>query len=314
MVEGKNCIDVRVVSAQRVGLMIVVFGSVNADFVVKVPSLPLPGETVLGTGHTVGPGGKGANQALSARRALDKVGAATEVTFVGAVGRDELAEVALSQLIAHGVNLSVARFADTPTGAAFISVDDKGENCIALSPGTNALVAADQLDGLDLSADTLLICQREVPMGQIAVALDKVKAVGGTTVFNVAPAGALEEDVLKLVDHLVVNEIELNEIGARFDLSGSPQVLGEALARLSGGKVVVTLGSAGAIGSDSQGTIVVETVPVAVVDTTGAGDAFVGAYAAAVRRGLSYKEALETGVLAGSEACTWMGAQPPMSD
>lgn len=293
--------------------MIVVFGSVNADFVVAVPTLPLPGETVMGSGHAVGPGGKGANQALSAKRALVGARSNIEVHFVGAVGEDQLAEVALSQLSARGVVLDVARFDDVPTGAAFINVDAKGENSIALSPGTNALVAADQLDALELTSETMLICQREVPMEQIALALGKVKAAGGVTVFNVAPAGPVSKEVLKLIDHLVVNEIELNEIAARFNLQGAPHFLGQALADISGGKVVVTLGGVGAIGCTSRETINIEAVPVEVVDTTGAGDAFVGAYAAAIHRAMGFEMALESGVMAGSEACTWMGAQPPMA-
>lgn len=290
--------------------MIVVFGSVNADFVVEVPTLPLPGETVLGSGHTVGPGGKGANQALSAKRAMAAARADSDVHFVGAVGRDQLADVALAQLIKRDVSLTVERCDDVPTGAAFISVDARGENCIALSPGANALVNADQLAALPLNTDTVLICQREVPMAQVVTALKMVKATGGTTIFNVAPAGPVSRDILALVDHLVVNEIELGEIASGFELRGDASFLGQSLAALSGGHVVVTLGAKGAIVCGEFDTVEAKAVPVDVVDTTGAGDAFVGAYGAAICRGIERGMALEIGVMAGSEACTWMGAQP----
>src|SRR4051794_33156959 len=222
--------------------MIIVFGSINVDFVTRVERIPQPGETVLGPSYAVIPGGKGANQALAARRA------GSQVMLVGAVGQDPFAGIALSLLHEDGVDLAHVARVEPPTGAAFISVDDHGENAIVVASGANAEVLAGQTDGLDFSKRDTLLLQREVPEAQAAKAAARMRQAGGRVVLNAAPAGPISPELLASLDVLVVNEHEVLVVGEALGLSGDPDTVARAIDNRHGVATIVTLGAQGAIG------------------------------------------------------------------
>jgi ribokinase len=288
--------------------MIVVFGSINVDLVTRVEKIPTPGETVLGPAYAVIPGGKGANQALAARRA------GARVAFVGATGRDSFATEALRLLRAESVELGALVETAAPTGAAFIAVDPRGENAIVVAAGANALAKAAQLEAVPWRAGDILLLQRETSdvEGEAAAAL--ARRAGAKVILNLAPAGAIARRYLDLVDVLVMNEHEAAFLAATLALphSTDPDQVARAIDRDFGIACIVTLGAAGAIGWQNGRPSCTGALPIEVVDTTAAGDAFVGAFAAAFGGGAPFDAALAYGVAAGSLACTKPGAQPSL--
>ncbi len=284
--------------------MITVFGSLNADLVCPVEHLPAPGETVTGPGYSVVPGGKGANQALAAALA------GAPVRFVGAVGRDGFREPALSSLKTGGVDLSALADSDRQTACAFIGVDPKGENQIIVASGANLDARAAQLEGLSLGAGDLLLLQMEVTPAENWRAVEIAKAAGARVVLNLAPAGVVPPPVLQQVDVLIVNETEASQLAAQL---GLPETAPEQIAaRLAADFVrccIVTLGAAGVAAFGTGGTHRLPALAVEVVDTTAAGDAFVGGFAAALHRGAPMDAALAQGIVAGGLACRKLGAQ-----
>jgi ribokinase len=287
--------------------MIIVFGSINLDLITRVTRIPGPGETTLGDDYATSPGGKGANQALAARRAGAKV------ALVGATGGDAFATAALALLKADGVDLSATREVAAPTGAAFIAVDAHGENAIVVASGANRRAKAAQLDGLAIGAGDILVLQRETPPPEVEAAAIDAKAKGARVVLNLAPAGPPSERLLKAVDFLIVNEHEALTLGQALKLTTrEPEEVAAHVERTLGVASIVTLGAAGAVGYSKSGRCAAPAPPVTVVDTTGAGDAFVGAFAAALQRGLAFEAALRRGLAAGSLACAKAGAQPSM--
>ena len=267
---------------------IVVLGSVNLDLSATVARLPAPGETI--TGATLGrfPGGKGANQALAARR----LGA--HVQLVACVGDDAAADEALAMLREGGVDLSRVRvLEDSQTGIALICVDSSGENQIVVAPGANAVMdpATLQLDPADA-----LICQLEIPADAIARAADEFE---GFFCANLAPAKQIDATVLQRADLVIVNETEAAWYG-------------DTLAACSG-LVAITYGARGA-SLRKAGAILAEAVPPAVtaVDTVGAGDAFTAALTVALVEGQEPATALRFACAAGAVAATRAGAQPSL--
>ena len=249
---------------------VVVLGSANLDVVLDVRDLPRPGETVLARGRTTGPGGKGCNQAVAAARC----GART--VFVGAVGDDDAGGLLRRELDDAGVRPALTP-SRRPTGTAYVVVDHRGENAIVVDPGANAdLVALDDGQRRELRDARVLLCQLEVPLGTVAAALG---VAGGLRVLNAAPAQRLPPEVTDRVDVLVVNE---HEALAGLDSAATTleRAVGRLLERVP--EVVVALGADGAlVAQRGAATTHVPAVPVrTVVDTTGAGDAFCGAYAA----------------------------------
>ena len=279
--------------------MILVFGSINVDLVVPVGRLPLPGETVLGGDYALLPGGKGANQALAARRA------GADVALAGAVGADRFAAIALNPLRAAGVDTSLVRVADRPTGLAAIMVADGGENLIAVASGANALVRAADVPGDRLRPATLLVAQMEVPPAETAAMIGRARARGGRVLLNLAPALPVDPAVLPDIDLLVANA------GEAAALAAPPA----ALARRLRQGLVVTRGAAGAISFlAAADRLEVPALPIAAVDTTGAGDAFVGVLAAALDQGVRLEIALRRAAAAAGLACLERGAQAAMPD
>jgi len=291
--------------------MIIVFGSVNVDFVTRVNAIPKPGETVLGPGYDVIPGGKGANQALAARRA------GAHVMMIGAVGKDPFAQIGTALMDDAGVDLSAMAHVDAPTGAAFITVDAKGENAITVASGANAFASAKSLAHVSLGPKDTLLMQREVPEAEQIEAARFARAKGARVLLNVAPAGAIAEDLVKLVDILIMNEHEAMSVALGMGFScDTPEANARMIANERSISTIVTVGSEGAIGWTGGVRRHVPAFPVTVVDTTAAGDAFCGSFAAALDAGFGFTGALGRGVAAGSLACTRHGAQPslPLKD
>ena len=282
--------------------MILSFGAINLDIIASVERLPRAGETVLGPGYRTLPGGKGANQALAARRA------GAEVQLVGCVGRDAFAEPALAELSAAGVGLDhLVRHDDAPTGCALICVDPRGENQIAVALGANAELKAEHVPDALLGRGAILLLQREVTVAEIWTVARRAAARGVRVLLNLAPAGEVPADVLRAVEWVVLNEGEAAELAQAqgFGAAGDAAALAHAL----GIGVVTTLGARGIAACRSEARWHVAALPIAPVDTTGAGDAAVGAFAAALDRGLDPGEALRWASVAGALACLAPGAQ-----
>jgi len=269
--------------------MITVIGSINLDIVATGPSLPRPGETVTGARLARHPGGKGANQALAARR----LGA--EVRLVCAVGADDMAEEALKLLQAGGVGLSdVQHVNGETTGVALIGVDGKsGENLIIVCPGANAALRPDDVESLDI---THMMGVLEVPVPALLAA---AKQASGFVSLNLAPALPVPDELLAEADLISVNETEAETYGDRLHTSGA--------------LIAVSLGSEGAV-LYKDGTEIARAAPpqVHVVDTVGAGDTFTAALTVALIEGQAPQDALAFAVSAGALACTRAGAQPSL--
>lgn len=285
--------------------MVVVFGSINLDLVTRVPRLPMPGETLIGSGFATYPGGKGANQALAAARA------GAIVRMFGAVGRDAAAESALALLRAANVDVGGVQVVDSPTGCASVLVDDNGENAIVVVPGANERVDVSVIpDGL-LAQGNVLLLQHEVPAPANAALIARAERSGVRILLNAAPARPLSRDLLAAIDTLVVNQTEAAGLATALGWPTEASAFAAAAAaEVDGLAVVVTLGAAGAVGIVGHDAIRVAAPPVSVIDTTGAGDAFVGAYAAALDAGKDRATSIRMATAAGSLACTAHGAQP----
>ena len=279
--------------------MILVFGSINIDLVVPVPILPRPGETVLGGDYALLPGGKGANQALAARRA------GAEVVLAGAVGEDGFADAALENLRRDGVGLDPVRRVAQATGCAAIMVGDGGENLIAVAPGANREASAAAVPDALLGPETTVLCQNEAPMAESAALIRRGRVRGVRGILNLAPAGPIPTDLLPELDFLIVNETEAAVLDA--DPAASARALRQAL--------ILTLGARGATAFLADGArVAVPALPIAPVDTTGAGDTFVGVLAAGLDAGLALEPALRWASAAAGLACLAQGAQTAMPD
>ena len=281
---------------------IVVLGSLNLDLVVTVPRLPQPGETVLGQQLSQYPGGKGANQAVAAARL------GGQVALVGRVGNDSFGASLITNLESNGVDASgVAVDAAEPTGAALIYVEEGGQNMIAVAPGANATVGPGdaQRAVARLGPRDLLVMQLEIPIAVIEQAALAARRAGASILLNAAPAQGLEPGLLSQLDTLVVNEREANALVDQKDPS-----LAAAALHTNGPKIViVTLGPSGSLFCDETGVHRVEPFPVKAIDTTGAGDAFMGALAVGIARGLATGAAVRFANAAGAAASSSLGAQ-----
>ena len=283
--------------------MILVAGSANLDFVVQVPQIPAPGETVLGRDLAFFPGGKGANQAIASARAG---GAPTDMLL--ALGDDWFAEPIESSLAAAGVRTHLVRVPDKRTGAAFITVSDDAENSITVAPGAN-----NELSIADLPSTanySHLLLQLETPISVVTEYARAAKTQGTKVVLNAAPAQSLAAELLALIDILIVNEGELAVV------AGYDGDIASCLERVQVPCVIVTLGSRGCCAREDGNIISQEGIAVTAVDTTAAGDTFCGVLVAALSQGQSLQQALERANAAGALACTQLGAQSsiPSSD
>ena len=297
-------------------MAVIVFGSTNVDIALPVVELPRPGETVLTASYRAVPGGKGCNQAVAAA----KLGKAFDVPvqMVGAVGQDAWASIPLDAMTAVGIDVRDVMRLPQPTALAAVMVATSGENSIVVASGANFHVRAEQL--ARMTHGDVLVCQMEVLAEETAAALLKAKADGATTVLNLAPYGKLPVEARGAVDYWVVNELEGNALATELGLRGGiaeiePVAAARALAEPLAANVVLTLGSHGAVAATSVGeTWRVPTLTVDAVDTTGAGDAFVGGLAVALADEQSVPDALRSASAAGGLACTGFGAQEGLQD
>lgn len=289
---------------------LIVVGSANQDYIVRVPAPPGPGETVLATSLLKQPGGKGANQAVAAARL------GGDVSFVASVGDDDDGAQLIRQLRSEGVDTAnVEIISRGRTGLALVSVYDSGENSITVVPGTNFALTSDRVRRTigrvaDETGAAIMIAQAEVLPEIFASAIRAAQVAGTRVIFNLAPFQPVEAELLAVCDPLVVNEAEASGLlgWAVHGAVGAEQAVQELRGRAR--SVVVTVGADGACwGDDRSSGHVPAATGVHAVDTTGAGDAFVGAVAVELASGASLEDAVVVGVQAGTFAVTSPGAQ-----
>jgi ribokinase len=283
--------------------MIVVFGSINLDLIGKVSRIPKPGETVPGTSFATAAGGKGANQALAARRA----GAA--VRMIGSAGKDSMGDQALALLAEGGVDLSDVRRSDAAQGVAMIFVDEAGENVIGILPGANGEVSIEDAERTlaGLTSNDVLVVQQEIQPGSTIRALSVARDRGARSILNTAPFLGTTREAAKRADIVVANETEFALLAGEGDLDDKMRGYVEATKRT----IIVTLGPDGAKALTPEGrAITVPAMVVQPVDTVGAGDTFVGYLAAGLEAGLDLEAAMRRAAVAASLACLKPGAQP----
>ncbi|MGO4524098.1 ribokinase [Microvirga sp. 2MCAF35] len=300
--------------------MIVIFGSINMDLVARVQRIARPGETVLSRRADSFFGGKGANQAVAAARVSH--GGPLRVAMVGAIGNDPFGKACLKNLEENGVDVGAIRMTDEPTGCAFITVDETGENAITVASGANMALRAADLPKNLLTAATVLVLQMEVSIADSLEVAARARRAGVKVVWNFAPVPAVKErsavaELLAVTDVLVVNEHEALAIA---DMVGEPSgddylKAGSAISQSFGPTCIVTAGSRGAyaITPDSARTHATAR-PITPVDTTGAGDTFVGVLANGLAEGLEIGRAMERACAAASLSCLTAGAQAGMPE
>jgi ribokinase len=292
---------------------IVVIGSLNADLVVRLERMPAPGETVIGTDFGVFSGGKGANQAC----AVGRLGAAS--TMVGRVGADHYGEWLKDSLASSGVDVSfIQKDMTVSSGTAVISVDAGAQNQIIIIPGANGAFLPEHLEQcVDLIASAgIVLLQLEIPQATVEAAARLAKASGAIVILDPAPAQHVSDEILRLVNYLTPNETELAALTGVRDLkkiSREDASIGAQSLRARGArKVIVKMGSLGALLVDDNQELFWPAFPVAAVDTTAAGDAFNAAFAVALSMGRSEFEAGEWATAAAACSVTRKGAQPSL--
>lgn len=291
---------------------VAVVGSINTDFVVRSSAFPRPGETIIGESFATYGGGKGANQAIAAAR----LGATVE--FFGAIGQDAQSLERLEDLRADGVGTeNISRVAGYG-GVAIIEVESSsGQNSIILVPGANSAVSQEQVEPTlrTWCAPGDVFCQQlEIPLDTVTVVLALGVERGALNVLNAAPYDQRVVDMLGMVDDLIVNEIEAGQLLGVGSISvhDAPRVAASLRQKGVRHSVVITLGSLGAWLNDGNVNQLFPTREVPVVDTTGAGDAFCGAFCAWITRGATRIEATRAAVFAGTLAVQRHGAQPSL--
>lgn len=290
---------------------VLVAGAINTDLVAWVRRAPAAGETVTGSRFGVFGGGKGANQAVAAARS----GART--AMLGAVGRDDFGRSRLADLQAEGIVIEgVAIIDGVASGVALIIVDQEGENRIAYVPGSTLMVTADQaVETLRRTQPAVVLTTLELPPPALEALYREAREIGATIVCNAAPEPASGKQLARQADVLIVNETEAAEllgVPARRDDWPAVAMALTKLLEDAGRTAIVTLGADGAVIARDERTWHFPAPSVEVVDTTGAGDAFCGAFAARLAAGADILQAAEAGVVAGSIAVTREGAQPSM--
>lgn len=286
---------------------ILVIGSSNTDLITNVPRFPNPGETITGKAFMQAMGGKGANQAVAAKRL------GGDVKFVTCLGADANGRNTLEYFKEVGLDVSSAiTVSNAPTGTAVILVNDEGENCIVVTPGANHELKPAHVKAIEgeLARASMLVLQMEIPYETVCAAIASASRFHVPVMLNVAPAREVGADILKQVDILVVNENEIELVaGQSISKLGEERVIDHVLS-LGPKTVILTLGKKGCIAKTSSERIAIPAFDVKAVDTTTAGDTFCGGLAAALGMGKPLAEALKYATAASAICVTRMGAQP----
>ncbi|WP_316190855.1 ribokinase [Bradyrhizobium sp. SZCCHNS2096] len=289
---------------------VAILGVFVADLAFRAARLPAIGETIIGSGFAVGPGGKGSNQAVAAARA------GASVSFISRIGRDTFAELALKTWAAEGIVPQVTQV-ETPTGAAFIYVHEtRGENAIIIAPGAAGGICVADVDAAAdaIRASRVFVTQLEQPVEAARHALETARGAGSITVFNPAPAVPFDDALYELCDYVVPNETEAEALTgiAVSDLAGARRA-GDALLAKGAGTALITLGERGALFHGKGRSVHVPSFAAGkVVETTGAGDAFVGGFAAALAGGADPLDAARFGAATAGISVTRPGTAPSM--
>lgn len=289
---------------------VVVIGSCNMDMTVRCKDLPIPGQTMLGDSFHTNPGGKGANQAVAAA----KLGASTQI--VARVGNGMFVPRFFESYDKVGLGHEyVIRDPDTPSGTALIFVDDEGENMIVVAPGANLKLTPDDVEAAlpVIEGAKVMIMQLEVPMETVIHAARLAKRSGTTVILNPAPVRALPQELLENVDIIVANEVEVMILSGAKDVDTSTAATAcRPIIEKGVGHVITTLGKDGAVITGGDGASKVRGFKVNAIDTTSAGDTFVGALACALTEGKSLEEATRFANAAAALSATKQGAQQSM--
>lgn len=285
---------------------ILVIGSSNTDMMVKTAALPRPGETLIGGEFKMGAGGKGANQAVAARRL------GGDVSFVCKVGRDVFGDNSLAGYVKEGLDVSRVLRSDKPSGVALIMVDSKGENCISVASGANGDITEADIDSLAdvIRGASLLVMQLEMPVACVLKAAKLACQAGVKVLLNPAPACALPDEIFKYIHLLTPNQTE-SEFFTGVPVHDEASAA-EAAAALRGRgvrDVIMTMGSKGSMAFTEEGDFFTPAHKVQAVDTTAAGDTFCGALAVAIVEGRSLREAVGFATAASALSVQRMGAQ-----
>ena len=287
---------------------VVVVGSLNMDLVTRAERLPRAGETLIGESFATVSGGKGANQAVASAR----LGA--EVSMVGCVGADGYGEQLRAALLAEQIDCQALTTVEGSSGVALIVVDDSSQNAIVIVAGANGLLTSDVVKGFDpvLQAADVIICQLEVPLQTVGYTLKRGRELGKTMILNPAPASSpLPADWYASIDYLIPNESEASALsGLPVDSLETAEAAASRLIAAGAGKVIITLGAQGSLFANGQSFEYFPAPKVKAVDTTAAGDTFVGGFAAALAVGKSEAEAIRFGQAAAALSVTRAGAQP----
>jgi ribokinase len=293
----------------EVNQIILVLGSINLDLTVTADEIPQVGETVIGKSFNQYPGGKGANQAVCAAKLR------SEVCFLGKVGKDAYGDFMLDKMALSGVDVSHIERSETSTGIAVISVDSKGQNNIIVVPGANFTLDVSYIDRHKeaIQKCDIILAQHETPAQVTEYAFTIAKSFNKTTILNPAPAQKISGTMISMTDILVPNEHELSRLTGMS--CGSAQVISEAARRLQNQgvkSIIVTMGKEGAMLFDKEGKRVFPPFRVNAVDTTAAGDSFLGGFATSYAKNRDIAQAIMYGQLAASYSIQHEGAQSSM--
>lgn len=285
--------------------MIVVFGSLNIDIVMRFEKMPRPGDTSLCPGYQMVAGGKGANQAVAAAKA------GASVKLFGNVGDDEFGRIVLGALRQTTVDLAgVGMSKESSTGCAAICVDAHGENMIAVASGANLNVREKEIPDFLLSKETTLLLQMETSVEENWNLIRRAKKFGAKIILNLAPAQEIPQDILQKLDVLVMNQIEATQLALHLGFEViSATAVSRRMAANFGITCIVTLGKQGALACSPEGTWEVKAMEIEAVDTTAAGDAFVGVLAVSLDNGMDLPLALRRASVASGLTCLKKGAQ-----
>ncbi len=285
--------------------MVVVFGSLNIDMVMQVEKMPRPGDTVLCPEYKMVAGGKGANQAAAAAKA------GASVKLFGKVGNDEFGRLVLASLKESKVDLvGVGIDKEFSTGCAAISVDAQGENMITVASGANVKAKESEIPDFLLTKDTILLLQMETPIEENWKLIRRAKKFGAKIILNLAPAYDVPQDILKSIDVLVMNQNEASLLALHLGFEViSPTVVIKRISANYRIICIVTLGNQGAIACSPEATWEIKAMEIEPVDTTSAGDAFVGVLAASLDKNMGLPDALRYSSVASGLTCLNRGAQ-----